>query len=45
MERAIDRQVGAASAVIQRGLSQKAKLSINQTVYYGLELRAVTERK
>ena len=58
MEREMDRQYGAASAVIRalyrtvvvkRGLSQKAKLSIYQSIFvptltYGHELCVVTER-
>ncbi|KAK0135552.1 hypothetical protein N1851_028597 [Merluccius polli] len=58
MEREIDRQIGAASAVmrtlhgsvvVKRELSQKAKLSIYQSIYvpvltYGHELWVMTER-
>ncbi|XP_048857101.1 uncharacterized protein LOC125724452 [Brienomyrus brachyistius] len=58
MEREIDRRIGAASAVmralhrsvmVKRELSQKAKLSIYQSIYvptltYGHELWVVTER-
>ncbi|KAK0147792.1 Craniofacial development protein 2 [Merluccius polli] len=58
MEQEIDRQIGAASAVmwtlhgsvvVKRELSQKAKLSIYQSIYvpaltYGHELWVVTER-
>ena len=58
MEREIDRRISAASAamwalyqtvVVNKKLSQRARLSINHLVYiptltYGHELRVVTER-